>query len=239
MIDAHCHLETVPHLGEVLSRCRQKLNGMITCGYDLESSKRNVEIADGNENYVWACGGLAPQNALTAGEDELAKMLDYLRANSDSFVAIGEIGLDYKWAKTDEERNKQLRAFKMQLSLAKELNKPVVIHSREAERECIELALNAGCRAMLHCFSGRAELACRAAEAGFMLSVPPLRSKERKKAIKSVDINYLLAESDAPAIGKDPLACLGAAELIAELQGLKRQETERTLESNCRQFFKL
>ena len=240
MFDAHCHLETVPGLDAVLAACRSKLSGLITCGYDLASSMRNAEIAAANKNYVWACGGLAPQNALKTSESELTEILSYLRDNSDSFIAIGEIGLDYKWAKTSEERNKQSRAFEMQISLAKELNKPIVIHSRDAEEACVELLLRANCeRVQLHCFSGSAELARKAADAGFFISIPPLRSKERKKAIKRLEPESLLAESDAPAIGKDPLACLAGAEMIAEEKGMERADVERIVERNCRRLFNL
>ena len=240
MFDAHCHLETVPNLEAVLAACRAKLNGMITCGYDFASSKRNAEIAAANAGYVWAAGGLTPQIAITASEADVAKMLDYLRENAASFIAVGEIGLDYKWAKTEGEKARQKTAFEKQIALANELQKPVVIHSREAEEDCIELLLAAKCeRVQLHCFSGTAELAMRAADAGFFISIPPLHSKARKQAVKSLGLDYLLAESDAPAIGKDPLACLAGAEMIAEEKGMERSEVEQVLEQNCRRLFGL
>ncbi|MDO8339316.1 MAG: TatD family hydrolase [Candidatus Burarchaeum sp.] len=240
MFDAHCHLETVPKLDEALAACRAKLNGLITCGYDLPSSVRNAEIAASNPNYVWACGGLAPQYAMKMNDDEVAKVFGYLREHVDSFVAIGEIGLDYKWAKTEGEKARQKTAFEKQIALANELQKPVVIHSREAEEECVELLLAAKCeRVQLHCFSGTAELAKRAADSGWFISIPPLRSKARKQAVKSLELEYLLAESDAPAIGKDPLACLAGAEMIAEEKGMERGEVEAVLEKNCRRLFSI
>jgi len=240
MFDAHCHLETVPNLAAVLASCRAKLNGIITCGYDLTSSMKNAEIANSNKTFVWAAGGLAPQYVMKLNEVEVAGVLSYLRENADLFVAIGEIGLDYKWAKSEEERKKQKTAFEMQIALANELQKPVVIHSRGAESECVELLLAARCeKVQLHCFSGTAELAKRAAAAGFFISIPPLRAKERKKAVKSLELDYLLAESDAPAIGKDPLACLAGAEMIAEEKGMERSEVELVLEQNTRRLFGL
>ncbi len=240
MFDAHCHLETVPNLEGTLAACRPKLNGLITCGYDFASSVRNAEIAAANKEYVWACGGLAPQYAMKMTDGEVAKVLDYLRENADSFVAIGEIGLDYKWAKTESERARQNVAFEKQIALARELDKPVVIHSREAEEDCMDLLLEARCdRVQMHCFSGSEELAQKAADAGYCISIPPLHSKARKQAVKSLGLEYLLAESDAPAIGKDPLACLAGAEMIAKEKGMERSEVELVLEKNCRRLFSI
>jgi len=238
MFDAHCHLEGFKNLDPVLAQCKGKLNGLVTCGFDLKSNGQNLEIALANPNYVWSVAGLAPQSALTASEDELRAIMDFIRGHEAELVAVGEIGLDYKWARDEAGRKRQMKAFEAQIALAKELDKPIVIHSRDADGGCVEALLKAGCtKVVLHCFSGTAELAQKAARAGFMVSIPPLRSKEQKKAIKSLELESLLAESDAPAIGKTPLACLGAAELVAELKGMDLAEVERVLEANCKRVF--
>ncbi|VVC03893.1 Tat-linked quality control protein TatD [Candidatus Burarchaeum australiense] len=240
MFDAHCHLEGFERPQEMLGHCKSRLNGLITCGSDLPTSKRNIGLAEANKDYVWCAAGLAPQIAMGTSETVIQHTIDYVRGQAGKLAAVGEIGLDYKWAKDEEGRARQVRAFEAQLALAHELNLPVVIHLREAEEKGFELLAKSGCeRVMLHCFSGSAELAKRAADAGWFVSVPPLRSRSRTEAVKSVEPEYLLAESDAPAIGKDLLACFAGAEIIAEARGMKREDVEGLVEKNCRRLFRL
>jgi TatD DNase family protein len=240
MMDAHCHLESIEGLDAKIGKWRAQLAGFVTCGYDLTSSRANLEIAKRHPGHVWAVAGLAPQGALKASREDLQIILSFIRDNADSIVAIGEIGLDYKWAKTDAEKRRQMETFEAQILLAKELDLPVVIHSRLAEKQCIEKLSEMGCeRVMQHCFGGDAELAQHAADAGHYISIPPLRAKERKKVIKAVELDLLLAESDAPAIGKEPISALEAAAMIAEIKGVERADVDCELEANCRRLFKL
>lgn len=240
MFDAHCHLESFPNPSSTIAACLSSISGFITCGYDMKSSAANIDIAARHEGAVWAAAGMAPQVALKAEDKDVEVMLSFLRENKSEIVAVGEIGLDYKWAKTEPERERQGKAFKMQLQVARELALPVVIHSRDAEGACVQAAIDAGVeRVMMHCYSGSEELALKAAQEGFYISVPPLRSKERKKVIKSVALDLLLAESDAPAIGKDPLAALESAALIAEIKGEDIGAVKAALERNCRKLFDL
>jgi len=242
MIDAHCHLESFQYLEAHMPSWLSQLSGFVTCGYDLKSSIKNIEIAEKHKGVAWAVAGLAPQTAMKASDTQLNEVLEFIRANAAAgkIVAVGEIGLDYKWAKTEGERKRQLNAFEMQLELAKELDLPAVIHSRDAEEKCVEMPVEMGIeKVMQHCFGGNAELAKRAAKEGHYISIPPLRSKERKKVIKAVGIELLLAESDAPAIGKEPLAALESAAMIAEIREMEIKEAKNILEANCRKLFSI
>ncbi|MFA6035946.1 MAG: TatD family hydrolase [Candidatus Micrarchaeia archaeon] len=242
MLDAHCHLDSFQYLEAHLESWLSQLSGFITCGYDLKSSIKNVELAQAHKGVAWAVAGLAPQIAMKASDTQLSEVLEFIRANAAAgkIVAVGEIGLDYKWAKTDAEKKLQLIAFEAQLELAKELNLPVVIHSRDAEEKCISLPIEMHLeKVMQHCFSGSAVLAKQAAEAGHYISIPPLHSKERKKVIKEVTLDLLLAESDAPAIGKEPIAALESASMIAEIKGEDAEAVKLALEKNCRKLFSI
>jgi TatD DNase family protein len=242
MLDSHCHLDSFQYLDAHLPNWLSQLSGFITCGYDLKSSIKNVELAQAHKGVAWAVAGLAPQTAMKASDTQLNEVLEFIRANAAAgkIVAVGEIGLDYKWAKTDSEKKLQLIAFEAQLELAKELDLPVVIHSRDAEEKCVQLPIELKCaKVMQHCFSGSAELAKKAAGAGHYISIPPLHSKERKKVIKEVALDLLLAESDAPAIGKEPLAALESAAMIAEAKEKDAESVKAALEKNCRKLFSI
>ncbi|MFA6214586.1 MAG: TatD family hydrolase [Candidatus Micrarchaeia archaeon] len=229
--DAHCHLDSCA--GGFLPTILH-----ITCGYSQKSNARNGQIASDNAN-AYLCAGIAPQEAmkhpdvkikLTEWEEEIAAL--------PKLVAIGEIGLDYHWAKTEEERFLQHECFISQLVLAERLGLPVVVHSRDAEAQVIEILSNFNLRCMLHCFSGKAEQAQSAVAGGrAVVSVPPLRSKERRQFIRDLPLEKLLAESDAPYIGKSPSDALEAIKMIAEIKGMDIEAVKRQLLLNTVTFF--
>jgi len=231
--DAHCHLESCA--GGFMPTILH-----ITCGYSEKSNERNAHIASENEN-AYLCAGIAPQEAmkhpdikikLTEWEDAIASF--------PKLVAIGEIGLDYHWAKTPEERFLQHECFISQLVLAERLNLPVVVHSRDAEAQVLEILGNFNLRYMLHCFSGSAEQAKAAVDGGrAVVSVPPMRSKERKRFIRDLPLEKLLAESDAPYIGKSPSDTLEAIKTIAEIKGQDAEAVKKQLLLNTISFFNI
>jgi TatD DNase family protein len=159
-------------------------------------------------------------------------------ASYPKLVAIGEIGLDYHWAKTEEEKFLQHECFISQLVLAERLGLPVVIHSRDAEAKVLEILSNFNLRFMLHCFSGtNAEAQSAVGTNRAVVSVPPIKSKERKQFIRDLPLEKLLAESDAPYIGKAPSDTLEAIKTIAEIRGMDAEAVKKQLLLNTVSFF--
>ncbi len=239
IIDAHCHLDSFKNLEEIITESRTgKMRAVVTCGYSLESSLASLKIASAHRNFVFPVIGISPQVAMnTESADAIMKLI---REKKDEIVGVGEIGLDYHWGKTDEQKKRQRAHFLSQLTLALELGLPVVIHSRDAEEDVLKILFESGAReALLHCFSGSAEQAARAIERGFSLTVPPMHSKNRRKVIKSADMNYLLVESDAPYIGKKPTDALRSVELIAEVKGARVEDVAAATCGNARKFFEI
>jgi len=229
--DAHCHLESCA--GGFLPAILH-----ITCGYSHQANQRNGKIAEENGN-VCLCAGIAPQEAMKHPDIKI-KLIEWEDAIAalPKLAAIGEIGLDYHWAKTPEERFLQHECFISQLVLAERLGLPVVVHSRDAEAEVLEILGNFNLRCMLHCFSGSAEQAKAAVAGGkAVVSIPPMRSKERKRFIRDLPIEKLLAESDAPYIGKSPSDTLEAIKTIAEIKGQESEAVKRQLLLNTIAFF--
>lgn len=229
--DAHCHLESCA--GGFLPAILH-----VTCGYSQQSNERNARIAGENGN-VHLCAGIAPQEAMKHPDVKI-KLVEWEAQISDfgKLVAIGEIGLDYHWAKTQDEKFLQHECFISQLVLAERLGLPVVVHSRDAEAQVLEIMGNFGLKYMLHCFSGSSEQAQSAVAGGrAIVSVPPVRSKGRRQFIRELPLEKLVAESDAPYIGKSPSDALEAIKMIAEIKGMEVDAAKRQTLLNTAAFF--
>ena len=234
LFDSHCHLDSQ-------SPPFPKGMIMVTAGYSVGSSKKNLEIARSNQG-VYCCVGIAPQEAqkfATEAELEAAigKIEGIIEIKDPKIVAIGEIGLDFHWAKDELQKEMQRKCFGAMLAIANERNLPVVVHCREAMSETLRMLEISGVRFMMHCFSGSEEEAKRALDMGGMISIPPLRSKGRKKVIKLVALERLVAETDSPAIGKTPGAVRESVAMIAEHRGITPDLAENAVYYNACRFF--
>ena len=232
--DAHCHLDSCA--GVLLPHVL-----MVTSGVSHETNLRNLHIAEQNDN-VYLCAGISPQEAMKHREikivlQEWEETISTEINDSGKLVAIGEIGLDYHWAKTDEERFLQSECFISQLQLAERLSLPVVIHSRDAEEQCLEILKNFNLNYMMHCFSGKAETAAAAVAHKGIISIPPIMNSERKKFIAATPLEKLVAESDAPGIGKSPEATLQSIKMISEIQSLPEEQVRKQTLQNTIAFF--
>ncbi|MBI4399972.1 TatD family hydrolase, partial [Candidatus Micrarchaeota archaeon] len=187
--------------------------------------------------YVYPVIGLSPQKAMV--QENIEEDIRLVRQNPD-VLAIGEIGLDYHWAKTEVEKELQRKTFNAFLDLALEMNLPVVIHSRDSHEEMIQTLVDKKIKkAMLHCFAGDEKVAKTAVENNYVISIPPIPSKNRKKVIKAVDLSFLVTETDAPAIGREPLDVAKSAEMIAKAKGVSVGEVAERTRENAIKFFSL
>lgn len=234
--DAHCHLESCacPIPSDVL---------IITCGTSHETNLRNAKIASEHPN-VYLCAGISPQEAMKHKQVKVAlveweETIEKGIAQSGKLVGIGEIGLDYHWGKTEEEKYLQHECFISQLQLAERLGLPVVVHSRQAEKECVEILENFNLRYLLHCFSGDVATAKQATSSKGWVSVPPLKSGRRAEMVSVLPKERILAESDAPAIGKFPHDALEGIKIIAEAKSLPLEQAKHLTLFNTISFFNI
>ncbi|UCC99757.1 MAG: TatD family hydrolase, partial [Phycisphaerales bacterium] len=164
LIDTHCHLTFEPLAGDVeavVARSRDAgVTGWVTVGTDAEQNRKAVALAERFEN-MYAAVGIHPHDAKDVTAATLAELKDL--AQGEKVVALGETGLDFHYDLSP--RHDQRRAFTAQLEIARELNLPVIIHSREAFDETIDILeqsirLDGRLRGVVfHCFSGSAEQA--------------------------------------------------------------------------------
>lgn len=228
--DAHCHLDYMEDIDI------PDYMVVFTCGYSHESNKKNAEIAAKRKN-VYAVLGIHPGVALQEEhlEDVLPGWMDFIRKNNP--VGIGEIGLDFHHGKTGIEIKRELLCFEVMLCLAEEMGLPVVIHSRKATSAVLDVLERRSLDMLFHYFEGNVEEAKRAVDMGGLISIPPIRSKKRKKVIKFLPLDKIVVETDAPDVGKTPLDIHKSIEMVAEIKGIGKKEVEDATYESAMRFF--
>ena len=182
--------------------------GVVCIGESVAAANRAAALADWHRGFVWFTAGVHPHDAAEFEESRDAAAIRELATRGS--VAIGECGLDYHY--DHSPRLMQRRAFAAQLAIARELERPVVVHTREAEddtRAMIVEAGAAGVRGVLHCFTGTAALAEAALSAGWYVSFSGIVTFKKWGAdgddvIRLVPADRLLVESDAPYLAPVP-----------------------------------
>ena len=187
---------------------------MINAGYSLESSKYALEIAK-KYDWIYTISGISP-NDIPDTEDLIEKQLqeltDFINAERqfNKIVAIGEIGLDYYWEKEEEKRLLQRKAFIKQRDLANKLNLPIVIHTREAVMDTLQILKEHEVikKGVFHCCPLNRELVKEALKLGFYISFAgPITFKNSKNAaeiIEMVPLDRILIETDSPYLSPEP-----------------------------------
>lgn len=232
LADAHCHLDYMEKI--------EIPEGMVvfTCGYSHESNRKNAEIAKERKN-VYAVLGISPRLALE--QEHLAEVLPEWSGliRESKPVAIGEIGLDFHYGKSEEELKREHICFNAMLDLAEEMGLPAVIHSRKSMSAVLDVLEKRSLPLMFHCFEGNLEEAKRAIDMGGIISIPPIRSKDRKKVIKFLPLDKIVVETDAPDIGKTPSDVRISVEMVAEIKGIEEKEVEEATYKNAMKFFRV
>lgn len=250
--DCHAHLDLLENLDDAIRRAKEKgVVSVVSCGLEPRTNRRTLEIAE-NYDIVKAALGIYPVSALRQeasdmgrefDEFDVDRELEYIRKNKERIIAIGEIGLDYKQS---SEKGEQKNVFLKQLKLAKELDKAVIIHSRKAEEDVLEM-LEGSANVILHCFSGKLKLAKLAAEKGYFISLPTsiVRSQQYQRFVGELPLRSILTETDAPFQSpyrdreNEPAFIKDSIKKMAELRGLDPGELTNIIYLNFQRAFML
>jgi len=204
MIDVHCHLTAREFAGRVDSVVREAseagVKAIITSGLGYSDCLKALEISSRYE-AVYPALGVPPYDL--SGYERVMELIEKERGR---IVAIGEVGLDF-WRGGREDRDLQRRVFEGFIDLAKSLDLPMVVHSRSAGKYALEILFEKRIeRVVMHAFDGKAAYAAKAAERGFMFSIPPsiARSPQKRKLVRRLPVDSLLLESDAPVLSPTP-----------------------------------
>jgi len=250
MIDVHCHLEQKNYNKDrdaVIEECRRKMKALVTCCAHPSDFDLTLKICSKYNGFVYCAVGLHPEFIKDLKEGEKEKLIEKIIENSCKISAIGEIGLDYHWIKEEEWREKQKGMFIEFLELAKKLDLPVVIHSRDAMQDTLSILEKQGMKGkkvLLHLFNEK-NLLERVLKNSWSISIGPaiLRSKDIRKIARDCPLGNLMLETDSPWFGfgkrGTPLNVIKAAEKIAEAKKISLQEVEKQTDLNAAKFFNL
>lgn len=244
LIDTHCHLscDDYNNLDDIIN----EFDGiMIASGCDLKTNKEVIELVNKYDN-VYGTLGIHPEEIENFKESDLKFIEDNL--NNTKIVGIGEIGLDYYWVKDNKEQQKEL--FIKQLDMATRLSKPVVIHTREATKDTLDILKSYNLRGDIHCFSGSLEIAREYISLGYKLGIGGVLTFKNSKlpvVLESLPIESILLETDSPYLAPEPVR--GSknessnipyiAKKIADIKKLSTEEVEKITTNNAIALFDL
>jgi len=254
LIDTHCHLGFEQLANDVEAIVERSIEagvtGWITVGTDIQQNKKAIELADKFEN-MYAAVGIHPHDA----KDVNSKTLTNLRelAQSRKVVAIGETGLDFHY--NFSEQSVQRRVFAAQLKIATELNLPVIIHSREAFDDTIDILERHGGgvkKVVFHCFGGSASQAKLILDKGFYVSFTGVvtfkNAQTARQAAEIVPLDKLMLETDCPYMSPEPMRkqkinepalMIHTARYLADLKKMDFAHFCRNINLTSKTFFSL
>lgn len=222
---------------------------IINVGASIDSTKATIELAKSHD-YIYAAVGVHPSDIEDLNEESFM----WLRAQTsyEKTVAIGEIGLDYYWDKEPEVQKAQRYWFGRQLELAREVELPVIIHSRDAAEDTVKVMKEHNAQELsgvIHCYSYSKEMAKEFVKMGYFIGVGGVvtfkNAKKLVETVQEIPIESILLETDCPYMAPEPNRGTRndssnipfIIEKIAEIKGISKEDVERITEENAYRLF--
>lgn len=252
IFDSHAHYDSHQFdedRDNLLKRMQEHgIGTIINSAADWDSITEVVELAE-NYPFLYAAVGLHPDEVGDLNEERFAYVKS--QCQKSKVVAVGEIGLDYYW--DNESHEIQKKWFIRQLELARELDLPVVIHSRDAAEDTLKIMKEhaQGLRGSIHCFSYSKELAREYVKMGFYIGVGGVvtfkNGKKLKEIVEEIPLDRILLETDCPYLAPVPyrgkrnssLYLSYVAQEIADLKGITYEEVVAQTEQNGKELFRI
>jgi TatD DNase family protein len=247
-IDSHCHLDFKQFnrdRAEVIQRARESgIVQMVNSGVDLITNKRTLALA-AEHDFIFATLGLSPNFLDGWSEADIERVLKQMVENHGDAVAIGEAGLDFYRCQDKASRERQARVFLRVKELARSLNMPLVIHSRDAEQQALEMVRDLD-KVVFHCYSGTLQTMRDAVDRGYYISLATnlCRSPAHQILARNVPLEHLLIETDSPFLSprrgrNEPAYILDSVRLLSRIRGLPPEEVAKVTAENARKAFGL
>lgn len=247
-IDSHCHLNDEAYYEDLDVVLDNMANNDVRKAMLISLNLNDLNLARkiNHKDIIFKRSiAVFPTDSYEFNRKQIEEI--YNEFNKDDINAIGEIGLDYHWDKDHKDIQKQI--FKEQLNIAKQLDKPVIIHSRDAAEDTFNILKESGNKGVMHCYSGSKELAKEYVKIGFYISIAgPVtfkNAKEPLEVIEVVPLDRLLIETDSPYLTpvpkrgqrNEPANVRYTGEFIANRLGIEIEEFKRIIESNYERLF--
>ena len=254
MIDSHCHINDPAYLSDPARYVKEAkeagVDTLIVVGYDLKSSLDAVNIANQYEG-VFTAVGIHPSEVKRMKDNDLKEIEKLL--SKDKVIAIGEIGLDYHWDKEEEIRRLQIHYFEKQIELANKHKLPIIIHSRDAIGETLQVLTNHKVHkgGIMHCYAGSKEMVKDFAKLGFLFGIGGVVTFKNaitiKEVVKHIDSSLYVLETDAPYLAPTPHRgemnhskyLPSIAEEVASIRGEDVSTVVKNSDNNFRRVFKI
>jgi len=260
LVDVHAHLDLEGYekdegIDKILDECAlNNVKIVVANGVDIESNRKTIEIAK-KHPIVKIALGIYPIHCLEMieknKEKEFNDEIKFIEENvkNKKCVAIGEVGLDYKeLVMNDKRKNIQKECLKKFINIAKKHNIPIILHSRNAELDVVELLEQENMKdkkVIIHCFSGRKHIVQRIRDNGWYFSIPCNvdRSLHFQQVVKDTPITQLLTETDAPYLSpfpgrtNRPDNVKYTIKKIAQIKELTEEETANIIYNNYQKLF--
>jgi len=253
IFDTHAHYDDEDFNDDreeiILSLPKNNITKIVDVGASIESSYKCLKLADSYE-HIYAALGVHPSDVYADMEADIEKLAENF--NNPKVVAVGEIGLDYHYDGIDKDMQKKY--FIYQLHLAKRVNKSVIIHSRDAAADTLEILrahMDSSTKTVMHCYSYSEEVAREILDMGLYIGVGGVvtfkNAKKLVKVVESMPLDRLLIETDCPYMAPTPhrgernssLYLPLVIEKIAEIRGISPQEVEEITYENAMCFYGL
>ena len=248
LIDTHAHIDMLEEpLAETIKLMAEHcVKKVVIPAVEVATLDKVIEVSESYSDF-YAMVGIFPSEAKTYTQEVEEKLINL--AQNPKVKAVGEIGLDYYWDKTFVDKQQDI--FIKQIKLANKLHLPIVVHDRDAHKDCFDLlkAHNNGSKVLFHCFSGSPEFALECIKEGWYIALGGVvtfkNAVKAKEVAKAVPLSHLVLETDSPYLtpvpyrGKEnqPAYVKYVAEEIAKLRGVNIEEIMETTTQNAENFF--
>jgi|TARA_B100001964_G_scaffold245721_1_gene335159 TatD DNase family protein len=258
LIDIHSHLDHCyfkDDLDKVIDNAKKaNLKVILTAGINPETNRKALQIAE-KYDIVKPCLGIYPiqtlQKEIDSGDYPLKENkfdideeIRFIEKNKNKITAVGEVGLDYFWIKDKQKEQKEL--FEKMISLAEKINKPIIVHSRKAEEDAVNILQSSKLKKIImHCFSGKKALVKKIIDNNWFATIPTnvTKSFQFQENTKLIPITQLFCETDSPYLTpfkdqrNEPAFVLESYKKIAEIKGMELKEVINNIYMNWQKIF--
>jgi len=248
LVDVHCHLtDDKVNVKEVIERAKTAgVKNIITNGINYNDNLKVLELSK-KFSIVKPALGLYPLDGIGLQQDGSRKKVDVDKVlkqiETSNPIAIGEVGVDFKYGK--DHAAEQIKVFKKIIKLAEKMRVPLIVHSRNAEKEVVELLENSSSKIIMHCFGGNKKLVQKCISLGFYFSIPPIikNSSHFKMIVELCPLSKLLTETDTPWLSpfpdkmNEPAFVLESLKIIANIKNITIEECSNQIFKNYQELF--
>ena len=251
-LDSHAHIfseEFHDDFDAVLERAEKAdVERIMIITLKEEEAKKAIAFARKGPEHYQVATGIFVDEADTYTDDDFERFK--AMASRPEVTAVGEIGLDYHWYKDEENHNRQKELFIRQIEFARQINKPILVHSRDAAQDTFDILKEHHVHGLIHCFSGTKEMAKEYTKLGYYIAlggaVTFKNSRHAKEVASTIDAKYLLSETDCPYMAPEPVRGTRnepcnipyIVKVLAECRNIPVEEMEQIIDDNYTRFLK-